>query len=107
MKFIPPLEVQKLVANNNATLIDIREKYERDICKVCKIEGVHIPMAEVPYKINELTEENQFILMCKTGKRAEALGNVLEVDYNFTNIAVMENGIMGWIAEVESNLESY
>ncbi len=107
MKFISPLEVQQLVSDNNATLIDVREKYERDICKVCKIEGVHIPMSEVPSKIQKFPKDKSIILMCKTGKRAEALGNLLEVDYNVKNISIMENGILGWIEKIESHLEMY
>jgi len=107
MKIISPLNVQLLVADNNATLIDIREKYELDICKVCQIKGMHIPMGEVLNKIEDFPKDKEIILMCKTGQRAEALANFLEVEHNYSNIGIMKNGIMGWIEEVETHLEEY
>lgn len=107
MEFISPLEVQKLVANKDAILIDIREKYELDICKVCKIEGIHIPMGKVIHELEGFSKDKAIVLMCRSGKRAEALANFLEIDHEFENISVMENGILGWIEQVENQLETY
>ncbi len=107
MRILTPKEVQNSVSLKKAYLLDIREKYERDICKLCTLDALHIPMGEVVSKINELPKEKDLILMCKTGKRAEAMANFLEVDHNFSNLAIMKDGIMGWIEEIESNLERY
>jgi rhodanese-related sulfurtransferase len=37
--------------------------------------------------------------MCQSGKRAEALANFMETEFNATNIFVLEGGINAWIAQ--------
>jgi rhodanese-related sulfurtransferase len=42
--------------------------------------------------------------MCRSGKRAESVANFLEKDYQFSDIIVMEGGIVQWKEQVDSSL---
>jgi rhodanese-related sulfurtransferase len=41
----------------------------------------------------------QVVLMCQSGKRAEALANFMETEFAATNICVLEGGINAWIEQ--------
>jgi len=99
MQFLSPSEI-----NSNKTefyIVDIREKYEYDFSN---IQCINIPMGEVCHRIHELPTDKKIVLMCKSGKRASALCNLLSVDFALENIAVMEGGIEAWRQQVEPTL---
>jgi rhodanese-related sulfurtransferase len=47
------------------------------------------------------------MLLCRSGKRAEAIGNLLEVEHGFEHIIIVENGMQGWQEEVDTTLSIY
>lgn len=99
MNFVSAIEV-----NNNKEvycIIDIREPYEYDFVN---IQTKNIPMSEVCQRIDELPNDKSVVLMCKSGNRASALCNLLVVEYNLTNIFVMEGGISAWKEFVDQTL---
>lgn len=99
MKSISALEVSK---NRDAYFIlDIRERYEYEFVN---IQSINIPMAEVCSRLQELPKDKPVVLMCKSGNRASALANLLIVDYNFSNIFIMEGGITSWCECVDQTL---
>jgi adenylyltransferase/sulfurtransferase len=105
MDYITPTDLKKqLDSNATFTLLDIREQYELDICQ---IGGVHIPMSEVSARANELDANAQTAVLCRSGKRAEAVANFLATDADFSHVSIVKGGILAWITEVDSSLESY
>lgn len=104
MKYLNVLEAKELIDKDKAVLVDVREPYETQICETC---GIKIPMGEICDRVNELKTDKLLIIMCKTGKRAEAVANLLYTDFGLKEVAVMEGGILSWIEQVESNLEAY
>ena len=105
MELICPKEVQKrLKSKDDLVILDIREGYELDICG---IDAIHIPMEEVQSRLDELPSEKNLIIMCRSGKRAMALANLLETDFEYNNVFVMEGGILRWKELIDSNLEAY
>lgn len=102
MKFISPKEY--LAAKDSLQLLDVREAYEFDICS---IGGIKIPMDEVSNRISELNPKGLICVMCKTGKRAAAVANLLETDFGFTQVYVLEGGIMGYAEQVDGSIEKY
>lgn len=99
MNYVSAIEV-----NNNKDvyfIVDIREPYEYDFVN---IQTINIPMSEVCQRLNEIPKDKSVVLMCKSGNRACALGNLLTVDYNLTNIYVMEGGITAWKEFVDQTL---
>ena len=78
--------------------------YEYDICE---IGGIKIPMSEITDRISELDPNDNFAVMCRSGKRAEAVANLLEKEYQFTSVNVLIGGILGWIEAIDNSLEIY
>lgn len=95
---------KQLIQNNEAELIDIREPWEVEICS---IGGTRIPMHRVPEVAETLDKSKQYIILCKTGRRAESVANLLECRYAFQHIAILEGGITGWYETFEPHYEMY
>jgi len=105
MEFISAVGLKEKLNNNEpVSIIDIREQYELDICK---IDALHIPMADVQKRISEIPLDIPVVILCRSGKRASALVNLLVAEYNMKNICVLEGGILAWIKEVDNQLETY
>jgi adenylyltransferase/sulfurtransferase len=90
--------------NSGSVLIDIREPWETAICT---IGGELIPMSTIVNDIENLDKDKKYILLCKTGKRAEAVANLMITDYQFKQISILEGGITEWFAKKEPNNELY
>ena len=104
MQYIDPKELKSLLDSREAMLLDIRDPYEYAICS---IGGTQIPMAEVVSRVDELPTDTTVVVMCRSGKRAEAMANVLITEHSRSNVAVLEGGILGWIESVDNTLEAY
>lgn len=105
MIYISVSEFDKLLKEkSDFQLVDVREQYEYNICK---LNSVHIPMAEIVSRMNEIDTDKQICILCKTGKRAEAVANLLETDYDFKGILVVDGGIMAYAEQIDNNLEIY
>ncbi|MFT7343823.1 MAG: rhodanese-related sulfurtransferase [Lentimonas sp.] len=105
MNWISPTELNKALSENNDYLIlDIREEYEHDICS---IPCLAIPMAEIASRKNEIPKDKKIAVMCRSGKRAEAVANLMECELGFSNLLILEGGILKWIEQIAPNLEAY
>jgi rhodanese-related sulfurtransferase len=104
MKFISTSQLKESLSNENVLIVDIREQYERTICS---INSIHIPMGEIESRFSEIPTDKNVVILCKSGRRAEAVTNFLEKEYAYTNLSVLEGGILAWIEEVDNKLETY
>jgi rhodanese-related sulfurtransferase len=99
MQFISPKEVS--INKLAYSIIDIRERYEYDFGN---IGCLNIPMDEFCSRMDELPKNQKIVLMCQSGKRATALGNLLSIDFNKSDILVLEGGIQAWKNTIEPAL---
>lgn len=104
MKYITPLEYKERQNNNDSVLLDIRETYELEICSM---GGVHIPMADISARVNEIDATKEVIVLCRSGRRAEPVANMLMTDFSFPNVSIFKGGILAWIDQVDTSLETY
>lgn len=102
MKWVSPEQCQSL--KGTATLIDVREPWE---VAACSMEAMTIPMHAIPAEAPKLDKDQAYVIVCKTGRRAEAVANFLESEYGFTNVSVMEGGVTAWYALVQPTFELY
>lgn len=104
MQLISALELKKKIDGSKDTvfLLDIRENYERE---ACSIPSYHIPMAEVCGRLSELPVDKEVVIMCKSGKRAEALTNLLESDFGKAPLFVLDGGITAWAEQIDPTLD--
>lgn len=84
------------------TLVDIREPYERS---VSHLDGLHIPMAEVMARHNELPQDEPLVIHCRSGARSAAVTQALALQHGFDNVYNLTGGIMAWASAIEPQME--
>ena len=97
MKNITPTELIKQITHKkNIQIIDVREKYEFDDGS---ISNINIPLDEVIKSIDKIENDKNVIIYCQTGRRACAIINILEIEYNFKNLYCLLGGYKAYINE--------
>ena len=95
---------QKLSAKEGLILLDVRTDQE---VFISKIEGsIHIPMNDVPLRINELDKGKEIIVQCKSGKRSARVCEFL-LKNSFNNVKNLKGGIISWSKEIDSSIIVY
>jgi rhodanese-related sulfurtransferase len=97
-KTIEPQEVNRLINDGNQlNIIDVRENDE--VAQGMIPSAKHIPLGEVPYRLNELDPAKEYIMVCRSGKRSEKACIVLAAN-NF-KVINMTGGMLNWSGEVK------
>lgn len=105
MKSITVSELKELMDSGaDFQLIDVREPHEAEICT---LNGVLIPMGDVPASVDRFDRNKQVVVHCRSGKRSASIINFLEAEHGFTNLYNLEGGILAWAAEVDPEMEQY
>ena len=102
MRYISPKDCKKRLDSNEVEVIDIREPYEFEACNA---GFKNIPMAELTLNIENLASDKDNVIMCKSGKWAEAIVNFLETEHKITNLLVLEGGITEWVNQIDKTLQ--
>ncbi|MFT6167270.1 MAG: rhodanese-related sulfurtransferase [Vicingaceae bacterium] len=93
MKFVE-LEAKAFKAevelNKKAFLLDVREEYEYEDSN---IGGQNIPMGKVLSHLDELKDNNDIYLICKSGKRSRAVAYHLSKELDNCKIYSCNGGI--------------
>lgn len=105
MKTISVKDLKTKIDNDKIQLIDVREAYEFAICALPN--SINIPMGELADRYDEIKKSEDVYISCKSGKRAEAVANFLETEYDYDKVIIVEGGIIAYIEEVDSSLEVY
>ena len=105
MQMLSPQEVLlALAAKDKCCLIDIREPYE---LLHYSIDSKAIPMADFAQAYPSLKHYPQVVLMCQSGKRAEALANFMETEFHAQNIYILDGGLNAWIAQNPTQISGH
>lgn len=98
MNQITPIEVEKMVKNNESIhIIDVREV---DEVKAGMIPGaIHIPLGLLEFRINELDKSIEYTMVCRSGGRSGKATQFLDSQgYKVVNMA---GGMMSWEGPTE------
>ncbi|MCM3710436.1 rhodanese-like domain-containing protein [Sporosarcina luteola] len=98
MKEMTTTELQKQLENGETVnMIDVREE---DEVEQGMIPGaIHIPLGEVPERLEELEKAEPYVLICRSGGRSGRAAEFLEAKgYDVTN---MVGGMLDWQGDVE------
>ncbi len=102
MRYISPSDCEARLKNQEVEIFDIRETYEYEICN----SGFkHIPMAEIQSNLSIIPKDRECVIMCRSGKRAEAVVNLLETEFQIKNLLVLEGGIVAWAEQIDNTLK--
>ncbi|TDL34227.1 rhodanese-like domain-containing protein [Jeotgalibacillus sp. S-D1] len=98
LKTITAQEVQqKLEAGETLNLIDVRE--DDEVAEGMIPEATHIPMGDVAMHLDDLDDANEYILICRSGKRSENVGWFLH-DHGY-QVVNMTGGMLEYGGETK------
>lgn len=95
---------QKILSNDDFILVDVRNDNEVFLSKIDP--SIHIPMNEVPNRINELHKNKEIIVQCKSGKRSAKVCEYLSQN-GFSDVKNLAGGILAWSKEIDSSIIVY
>ena len=99
-----PTLKKQIDSNADIELIDVREEFEVEICKIK--DSKHIPMNQIPNHLKNLDNKKNLIIICKSGVRSYHVCQFLHQE-GFKNIYNLKGGIINWALEVDDSLELY
>ncbi len=94
----------KLDRGERFVLVDIREPWEVQL--VSLKEAVHIPMEDMPWRVDELNREDEVVVLCHTGVRSGMVTQWLRAQ-GFERAWNLQGGIDAWARTVDPTLKRY
>jgi len=100
-----PAELKRRIdAGETLCILDVREPWE---LAICSLPGArHIPLHEIPARLNELDATSAIIVVCKGGGRSRRAAKYLRV-HGFSRITALAGGIDAWARDVDPTLPTY
>jgi adenylyltransferase/sulfurtransferase len=84
-------------------LVDVRETHE---VEAVDIGGKHIPLGELPDRLDELDKDAHIVVHCKLGGRSAKAVEIMRAS-GFGNAWNLQGGIFAWIDRVDPSLPKY
>ena len=94
----------KLDVGEALVLLDVRESTEVEIA--CIANAVHIPMGEIPGRLQELDLDANIVVYCHHGIRSMQVANFL-ARHDFKRVENLAGGIEAWAVIVEPGMARY
>lgn len=105
MHDITPEELQAIQAQDEQiTLVDVREGFEVDICRL--ENSCHIPLAELPERLDELQQDRPVVVYCLSGGRSAAAAELLR-GRGFADVKNLTGGIRAWGTRLDPSMRLY
>jgi len=105
---VPTITVQDLKAKldrgDKFRLIDVREPFEWDICRIPG--ATLIPLGQLPSRMSELDSADDIVLQCKSGGRSARALKLLQ-EAGFGKLHNLEGGITAWAEQIDTNVPKY
>jgi len=96
----------KLKAGNTIYLLDVRQPWENEYCRI--EDSVLVPLPELPERLGEIDVDRdaEIIVYCHHGVRSLSGAAILQ-GAGFTNVASMAGGIEAWSLRVDPKVPRY
>ena len=62
-------------------------------------------MGEVSAKAAEFPKDKEIIVICRSGRRAVPVADLLLNDLLFPNVTILEGGLLAWKQEIDPSLD--
>jgi sulfur-carrier protein adenylyltransferase/sulfurtransferase len=102
---VNPVELKsELDSGKKLFLLDVRES---DELEVSKIDGVvHIPLGEIESRYQEIPNDEQIVVICRSGGRSDRAAQFL-IGQGYANVRNMATGMNGWVTTVDPSQPTY
>lgn len=85
-------------------LLDVREGWE---LAIANLDGVlHIPMGEIPARLDELAPEREIVVLCRSGGRSATVARFLQ-QQGYRDVWNLAGGILAWSEQLDPSLTQY
>jgi len=106
MEEITPSELKKRLDNgDDIQIVDVRENNEVAISHLPN--SIHIPMAQVLARMNEIDPNRETVVHCKMGGRSARVIDALQRSGFAGKLMNLKGGIIGWSNEVDPTMPKY
>lgn len=95
---------QRREAGEQIVLLDVREQNEVDYCRIAG--AIHIPMNQVPARMNELNPQDTIVVHCHKGGRSMQVCHFLE-SRGYKDVSNLEGGITAWSLQIDPTVPRY
>ena len=94
---------QKMDDGEDINVLDVREPHEYEVANI----GVRlVPLGELPRRLAEFDQNENFAIHCKTGGRSAKAVKLLR-DAGFGNVYNVKGGITAWSEEIDPSVPKY
>ncbi|SFJ38906.1 Rhodanese-related sulfurtransferase [Halobacillus dabanensis] len=98
IKEITPQQVEeKIKQNEDITVIDVRE--DEEVAQGMVPNAKHIRLADIPQKVEELPKEQEYVMVCRSGRRSMNAAEFMQ-GKGFSKVQNMEGGMLKWDGEL-------
>ncbi|MFI4891107.1 MAG: rhodanese-like domain-containing protein [Steroidobacterales bacterium] len=87
------------------TLLDVREEWEVRLAPAPSAH-LHIPMGQVPDRMQEMDPGAQIVVICRSGGRSMEVARILQ-RAGFANVGNLQGGILAWSRDVDPAIPVY
>ena len=95
---------QRLEESADLLLVDVRERYEWEICRIDR--ALLVPLGELPVRMRDLDSSREIVTLCHLGIRSLVALEIMRAA-GFTNVRSLSGGIDAWARQVEPNMAVY
>src|SRR6266446_2472342 len=95
---------RKMEGNGGFTIVDVREEFEYEIARI--EDSKLIPLGELPARLDELQQDQEIVLLCKSGTRSAHAAELLRAA-GFTRAYNLEGGIDAWADKIDPAMPKY
>lgn len=93
---------EKLAAEENIVLIDVREAAEYAFNHIPK--AINIPLGDLEERASELNKDDEIYIVCRTGNRSDFAAQKLTA-LGFSNVKNVVPGMSGWDGSTKNSNE--
>ncbi|KAB7627396.1 sulfurtransferase [Alkalilimnicola sp. S0819] len=106
MRELEPSALKRMIDEGEAPLLlDVREGWELE---QARLPGVtHIPMAQIPGRVDELRTGAPLVVICHHGGRSLTVAEFLVDHAGFTDVHNLTGGMDAWSREVDPRVPRY
>jgi molybdopterin/thiamine biosynthesis adenylyltransferase/rhodanese-related sulfurtransferase len=85
-------------------LLDVREPHEYQIARIPDTRL--IPLGDLPKRLNELNQNDEFVVHCKSGMRSAKAVDLMK-QAGFKKVRNMTGGILAWSDKIDASVPKY
>ena len=91
-------------AGKEHAVLDVREARE---LAICRLDGaLHIPMAEIYARTEELPTDRPLVVICHHGARSQMVVDFLR-EAGFDNAVNLDGGVDAWACDIDPSMPRY